>query len=122
MATTAFTSVPVLSLAAARDPSTKPEFLNRLRDALLTVGFMYIADTGLPPELVSRVVRQAHEFFDEEKLPLKEKERIEMKNEKSFLGWSRVSCFSLLHVHYTHAGATCGKHAYDWNCKTTRNQ
>lgn len=88
----AFSAVPVLSLAQARDPSSKPAFLAQLRDTLLTVGFMYISDTGLPPELVARVIQQAHDFFDEGKLPLSEKERIEMKNEKSFLGWSRVCC------------------------------
>jgi isopenicillin N synthase-like dioxygenase len=86
-----FTSIPVLSLAAARDPSTKAKFLDELRHALLFVGFLYLDDTGLPKELVDRVCEQARLFFDESVLPLAEKEKIEMKNEKSFLGWSRVS-------------------------------
>lgn len=85
-----FSKVPILSLAAARSPDTKPAFLAQLRDALITVGFMYISDTGLPQELVEKVVRQTQDFFDEDKLPFEEKEKIEMKNEKSFLGWSRV--------------------------------
>ncbi|KAF2093478.1 Clavaminate synthase-like protein [Rhizodiscina lignyota] len=85
-----FTEVPVLSLAAARSPETKPAFLAQLRDALLSVGFMYISDTGLPDELVEQVIQQTHRFFDEDVLPLEEKERIEMKNQKSFLGWSRL--------------------------------
>ena len=84
-----FAEVPVLSLAAARDPATKPAFLEALRDALLDVGFLYLSDTGLPEDLVAEVVRETGRFFED--LPWEEKERIEMKNEKSFLGWSRVS-------------------------------
>jgi len=86
-----FTSIPVLSLAAARNPETKPKFLDDLRDALLHVGFLYLSDTGVPDDLLKRVCEQTRLFFDENILPLTEKEKIEMKNEKSFLGWSRVS-------------------------------
>ncbi|MBE7180356.1 MAG: 2-oxoglutarate and iron-dependent oxygenase domain-containing protein, partial [Terriglobus roseus] len=86
----AFSEVPVLSLAAARNRDTKPALLAQLRDALLNVGFMYISDTGLSPHLISQVIQQTHAFFDEGQLPLLDKEAIEMKNQKSFLGWSRV--------------------------------
>lgn len=92
-----FSEVPVLSLGAARDRATKAAFLEQLRDALMTVGFMYISDTGLPQDLVDSVMQQARGFFDEGQLPLTEKERIEMKNQKSFLGWSRVS-----YLHFNH--------------------
>jgi isopenicillin N synthase-like dioxygenase len=86
-----FTSIPVLSLASARKSSTKPKFLDDLRAALLNVGFCYLSDTGLPQELIRKVSAHALAFFDEDVMPLGEKENIEMKNEKSFLGWSRVS-------------------------------
>ena len=86
-----FAQVPVLSLAAARSSETKPAFLAQLRDALLSVGFMYISDTGVPNDLVEQVIQQTKLFFDEDVFPLDEKEKIEMKNQKSFLGWSRVS-------------------------------
>lgn len=33
-------------------------------------------------------IKETGKFFEE--LPFEEKEKIEMKNEKSFLGWSRV--------------------------------
>jgi hypothetical protein len=88
-----FTSIPILSLEQARNPDMKPAFLSELRDALLNVGFLYLADTGLPLNLIQQVKDETFKFFDESILPLKEKERIEMKNEKSFLGWSRVSTF-----------------------------
>lgn len=86
-----FTTIPILSLAAAREPGTKPRFLADLRDALLNVGFCYLSDTGLPRELIEEVRRQTFMFFDEGFMPTWQKEAIEMKNEKSFLGWSRVS-------------------------------
>jgi isopenicillin N synthase-like dioxygenase len=93
-----FTTVPILSLALARNPQTKPQFLIDLRDTLLNVGFLYLSDTGLPKELVDRVCELTFEFFDEDVLSLEEKEKIEMKNEKSFLGWSRVSYHSLIQL------------------------
>jgi isopenicillin N synthase-like dioxygenase len=84
-----FTELPILPLSQALNPETKPQFLADLRSALLNVGFLYLSETGLPDQLVQDVVRECRDFF--EKLPLEEKEKIEMKNEKSFLGWSRVS-------------------------------
>jgi hypothetical protein len=98
-----FTSIPVLSLVSAKEPSTKPKFLNDLRSALLNVGFCYLSDTGLPPELVRRVCDQTFAFFDEDVLPLAEKESIEMKQEKSFLGWSRVCTVSSSYWLYRHS-------------------
>lgn len=89
-----FTRIPILPLSAALDPATKPQFLADLRSALLNVGFLYLSETGLPEQLVKDVVAECGAFF--EKLPWEEKERIEMKNEKSFLGWSRVSVCDLL--------------------------
>lgn len=84
-----FKSLPVLPLSQALDPTTKPKFLEDLRHALLNVGFLYLSETGLPDQLIKNVITECQDFFV--KLPQEEKERIEMKNEKSFLGWSRVS-------------------------------
>ncbi|KAF2198703.1 Clavaminate synthase-like protein [Delitschia confertaspora ATCC 74209] len=83
-----FTQIPILPLSQALDPNTKPQFLADLRDALLNVGFLYLSETGLPQQLIDNVIRECGKFFEE--LPLEEKRRIEMKNEKSFLGWSAV--------------------------------
>jgi isopenicillin N synthase-like dioxygenase len=87
--TQTFDTIPILPLSRALDPATKPKFLEDLRHALLNVGFLYLSETGLPEQLIKDVIRECHGFFKE--LPQDEKERIEMKNEKSFLGWSRVS-------------------------------
>jgi len=89
-----FTSIPILSLAAARNPETKPAFLDQLLHALLHVGFLYLSDTGVPKELLDSVCAQTRLFFNETVLPLSEKEKIEMVNQPSFLGWSRVSRIS----------------------------
>ncbi|KAF2017644.1 Clavaminate synthase-like protein [Aaosphaeria arxii CBS 175.79] len=83
-----FTTLPNLPLSAALSPTTKPQFLHDLRAALLNVGFLYISDTGLPDTLIADVIAECKGFF--ENLPDEEKERIEMKNQKSFLGWSRL--------------------------------
>lgn len=91
--TQTFTQLPILPLSRALDAATKPQFLADLRSALLNVGFLYLSETGLPEQLVQDVIEECKGFF--ENLPQEEKERIEMKNEKSFLGWSRVSwCFA----------------------------
>jgi isopenicillin N synthase-like dioxygenase len=87
--TQTFDTIPILPLSRALDPATKPKFLEDLRHALLNVGFLYLSETGLPDQLIKDVIRECQGFFKE--LPQEEKERIEMKNEKSFLGWSRVS-------------------------------
>ncbi|KAF3041670.1 hypothetical protein E8E12_003089 [Didymella heteroderae] len=83
-----FTELPILPLSRALDPKKKPQFLADLRSALLNVGFLYLSETGLPEQLVADVIQECIGFF--ENLPQEEKERIEMKNEKSFLGWSRL--------------------------------
>lgn len=81
-----FSQIPTLKLSEARDSSTKPAFLASLRDALLNVGFLYISDTGLPAQLVQDVIRECRAFFED--LPQEEKLKVEMKNEKSFLGYN----------------------------------
>jgi isopenicillin N synthase-like dioxygenase len=86
-----FSHIPVLALSHALDLETKPAFLASLRHALLNVGFLYLSELGLPAQLLQDVKGECVGFFRE--LSVEEKERIEMKNEKSFLGWSRVSCF-----------------------------
>lgn len=92
-----FSQIPILPLSAALSPDTKPQFLADLRSALLHVGFLYLSETGLPEALVQHVIGECRGFFEE--LPVEEKERIEMKNEKSFLGWSRVSSYYYI-IHF----------------------
>jgi isopenicillin N synthase-like dioxygenase len=85
----AFNEIPILDLYEAKRHDTKPQFLKQLRDALLNVGFLYIKNTGIDQESYDRVCEEGIKFFD---LPEEEKARIEMVNEASFLGYSKVKC------------------------------
>ena len=78
-----FSSIPILDLSLARDPETKPAFLETLRNALLDVGFLYIKNTGIDETLNQDVITQGKAFFD---LPEEAKLEVEMKNRASFLG------------------------------------
>jgi isopenicillin N synthase-like dioxygenase len=62
----------------------------QLLDALLNVGFLYIKNTGIHQALFDKICEEGIRFFD---LPEDEKLRIEMKNAKSFLGYSKVRPF-----------------------------
>jgi isopenicillin N synthase-like dioxygenase len=65
-----FDSIPILDLEEAKDPSTKPKFLEQLRHALLEVGFLYLKNVGIPDELTQQVIKEAISFFE---LPMEEK-------------------------------------------------
>ncbi|OJD14428.1 hypothetical protein AJ78_05229 [Emergomyces pasteurianus Ep9510] len=82
-----FSSIPILDLSEARNPATKPAFLDSLRHALLEVGFLYIKNTGVDDKLIQEVIEEGKRFFE---LPDEKKLEIEMKNAPSFLGYSRL--------------------------------
>ncbi|KAG5287119.1 naringenin 3-dioxygenase, oxidoreductase [Histoplasma ohiense] len=82
-----FSSIPILDLSEARDPATKPAFLDSLRHALLEVGFLYIKNTGVDDKLIQEVIEEGRRFFE---LPDEKKLEVEMKNAPSFLGYSRL--------------------------------
>lgn len=65
-----FTSIPILDLDLSRDPATKPEFLDQLRNALMEVGFLYLKNVGISDELWNEVIKEGKEFFD---IPQEEK-------------------------------------------------
>lgn len=45
--TTNFQSLPIVDFKALQDEKTKPEALEKLKHALFSVGFLYLANTGL---------------------------------------------------------------------------
>ena len=79
----AFSRIPVLDLSESRKEDMKPQFLDKLRHALLEVGFFYISETGIPNDLIEDVIGQGKAFFN---LPEVKKLEIQMKNCRSFLG------------------------------------
>lgn len=82
-----FSSIPILDLSEARDPATKPAFLDSLRHALLEVGFLYIKNTGVDDKLIREVIEEGRRFFE---LPDEKKLEVEMKNAPSFLGMTTL--------------------------------
>ena len=71
-----FQSIPILDYSLSLSDATKPEFLRKLRHALLEVGFLYIKNTSIDGELIQRVIDLGKAFFE---LP-EEKLRLDMKN------------------------------------------
>lgn len=59
-----FTSIPILDMALASDPATKPGFLSDLRHALLEVGFLYLKNVGIPDDLFKQTIAEGKAFFD----------------------------------------------------------
>lgn len=59
-----FDSIPILDLSQAQNPSTKPQFLDQLRHALLEVGFLYLKNVGIPEDLTQKVIKEGVAFFD----------------------------------------------------------
>lgn len=57
-----FEAIPILDLSEAQKPELKSAFLEKLRYALLEVGFLYIKNTGIDPQLVQRVIEQGKRF------------------------------------------------------------
>ena len=60
----AFATVPVMDLAKANEPRTKPELLEELRHALMEVGFLYIKNTPIPDNLFEQVKAAGTAVFD----------------------------------------------------------
>lgn len=83
---TNFSSIPVLDYSLLSDPSTKPQFIAQLHNALVNVGFYYLTNHPVPEEDIEAVVAYAPKFFD---LPAEEKERIRMIHSPHFFGYSR---------------------------------
>lgn len=78
-----FKSVPILDFSLSKNPETKPQFLEELKHALFTVGFLYLINHGVD---TTEIVDLAPKVFD---LPTKEqKNSIKMVNYPHFVGYS----------------------------------
>jgi isopenicillin N synthase-like dioxygenase len=85
---TNFTSVPVLDYALLSSASTRHDFITQLRHALIDVGFLYLQNPPVEPELVSRLKATIPPLFDD--LSQDDKDAIAMANSPHFLGYSRL--------------------------------
>ncbi|KXS16741.1 Clavaminate synthase-like protein [Gonapodya prolifera JEL478] len=82
-----FTNVPILDLALADKPETKPVFISWLRYALLNTGNWYLVGHGVDDQLLGTVKELATKVFD---LPANEENRLDESNSPHFWGLTRV--------------------------------
>lgn len=66
----------------------KPLFLRQLRDAMINIGFLYLANHPVPHEVIAQVKKIAPKFFE---LPQESKDMLDMKNSMHFHGYLKVS-------------------------------
>ncbi|EEH39116.2 hypothetical protein PAAG_01578 [Paracoccidioides lutzii Pb01] len=85
--TYAFSEIPTIDLSLAESPATKPELLEQLHHALVSVGFLYVSNHGVPNETIANLVDVLPHFFS---LPDWAKEEIALYNSPHFLGYSSV--------------------------------
>ncbi|KAJ3914489.1 hypothetical protein F5877DRAFT_82730 [Lentinula edodes] len=62
----------------------KPLFLRQLRDAMINIGFLYLANHPVPHEIIAQVKEIAPKFFE---LPQESKDMLDMKNSMHFHGY-----------------------------------
>lgn len=71
----------------ATSPASRSVFLEKLKDAIVNVGFFYLENPGVPENLYQQLFEQSSALFN---LPLEKKLEIDMVNSKHFLGYSRL--------------------------------
>lgn len=99
-----FSSVPVLDYVLAKDPATRREFLDQLRDALVNVGFLYLSNPPVSRDDISLVIDYAPKLFT---LPQEKKDGLSMRNNLHFLGYTKIG------AEYT-KGKTDQREQYDF--------
>ncbi|EPS28170.1 hypothetical protein PDE_03116 [Penicillium oxalicum 114-2] len=82
-----FTAIPILNYQQATSPASRSVFLEKLKDAIVNVGFFYLENPGVPENLYQQLFEQSSALFN---LPLEKKLEIDMVNSKHFLGYSRL--------------------------------
>ncbi|RDW58917.1 uncharacterized protein DSM5745_11123 [Aspergillus mulundensis] len=80
------TTIPVLNLSLARSPTTKPQFLSKLRDALVRVGFFYLENHPVPEQVQQEAMQESRHLFA---LPLQKCE-VDIVNRRHFFGHIRT--------------------------------
>lgn len=81
----AFKELPLIDLNLARDPATKPQFLESLKHALFTVGFLYLVNHGIEREAQALLDLCPSAFMN----PTDEqKQEIAMRKNPHFVGYT----------------------------------
>ncbi|KAI1925277.1 hypothetical protein LOZ12_002879 [Ophidiomyces ophidiicola] len=83
----AFAEIPLIDLSLAADPLTRPLVLAQLHRALISVGFLYVSNHGVPDTVVRDLVQVLPRLFGLDRMA---KDAIAMRNSPHFLGYSGV--------------------------------
>lgn len=82
-----FTEIPIIDLSLASCSDTRPILLKRLHHALVSTGFLYVSNHGVPPKVIRDLVEILPRFFS---LTDSAKEQIALSSSPHFLGFSNV--------------------------------
>ncbi|EDN08318.1 predicted protein [Histoplasma mississippiense (nom. inval.)] len=82
-----FSSIPTIDLSLANSPTTKPALLRKLHYTLISVGFLYVSNHGVPENVIADLVNVVPQLFS---LPEAAKDEIALRNSAHFLGYSGV--------------------------------
>ncbi|MBT5138834.1 MAG: 2-oxoglutarate and iron-dependent oxygenase domain-containing protein, partial [Acidimicrobiaceae bacterium] len=59
----AFSEVPVIDISSAVAGDTDPTIIESMRDACIDVGFFYVSNHGVPPDVVEQLHSEAARYF-----------------------------------------------------------
>lgn len=82
-----FSEIPTLDLSLASFPDTRTLLLKQLHHALVSVGFLYISNHGVPDNVINNLVNILPQLF---RRPDADKQEIALSNSPHFLGYSSV--------------------------------
>lgn len=89
MSTTASPTLPILDLSQLNGSTNdRRAFLSQLRHAAREIGFFYLINHGISPELQQAVQDEARRFFT---LPESEKQKVAMIHSPHFRGYNRAA-------------------------------
>jgi len=82
-----FDSIPIIDLAEASSPTTRPHLLGQLHHSLTSVGFLYVKNHGIPDSCVAAMVDLLPTIF---RLSDLAKADVTLEQSPHFLGYSSV--------------------------------
>lgn len=85
MATSDFTTIPVIDLAKAQSSDAKDELLSELRHAITHIGFLYVSNHGINSAVIQDLKDALPQLFS---LSEEEKTEVALVNSPHFLGYS----------------------------------
>ncbi|KAK7031094.1 hypothetical protein VNI00_013698 [Paramarasmius palmivorus] len=82
-----YSSIPLIDYSLSKTPERYPDFISKLQNALINVGFFYLTNAPVDEQLVETVKNYLPKLFA---LPQEEKDKIRMANSPHFLGYSKL--------------------------------